>query len=223
VRATHKVRVDLGAVARNAANLASAHPDRAEGVHVECQVPDAPLVVEGDEDLLHRAVFNLALNAVQSPARTRVTVAAEVVPPDHLPGGVTFDGGAVAVRVTDDGPGIAPEIRDRLFDPFFTTKPGGTGLGLAVVHRAIEAHRGLVFVDSTPAGTRFTALLPRQQTRAQATTPTSTAAASDRPHDAGRPDRGDGATTTDTTDTTDRPARRTPRAARSHAKTGGAT
>jgi two-component system sensor histidine kinase PilS (NtrC family) len=64
------------------------------------------------------------------------------------------------VSVVDAGPGIAPDIRDRLFDPFFTTKPGGSGLGLAVVHRAIDAHRGLVFLDTGPAGTRFTIVLP---------------------------------------------------------------
>ena len=69
----------------------------------------------------------------------------------------------VAVRITDSGPGIPPDIRDRVFDPFFTTKAGGTGLGLPIVHRAIEAHRGLVFVDSNGAGTRFTIVLPRTQ------------------------------------------------------------
>jgi signal transduction histidine kinase len=77
--------------------------------------------------------------------------------------GVTFDAGTVALRVRDSGAGIPLEIRDRLFDPFFTTKPGGSGLGLAVVQRAIEAHRGLVFVDSGGNGTRFTIVLPRTQ------------------------------------------------------------
>jgi signal transduction histidine kinase len=59
--------------------------------------------------------------------------------------------------------GIPADIRERLFDPFFTTKPGGTGLGLPVVHRAIEAHRGLVFIDSDDGGTRVTVLLPASQ------------------------------------------------------------
>jgi two-component system sensor histidine kinase PilS (NtrC family) len=78
-----------------------------------------------------------------------------------VPGNLAFDRGAIALRVTDDGPGIAPELRDRLFDPFFTTKPGGSGLGLAIVHRAIEAHRGVVFTDRAEGRTRFTVLLPR--------------------------------------------------------------
>jgi signal transduction histidine kinase len=57
-----------------------------------------------------------------------------------------------------------PEVRDRIFTPFFTTKPRGSGLGLPVVHRAIEAHRGVVLVDSSPgSGSRFTIILPRTQ------------------------------------------------------------
>jgi signal transduction histidine kinase len=76
---------------------------------------------------------------------------------------LSFDRGGVALRVSDNGEGIPEEIRDRLFDPFFTTKPGGTGLGLSVVHRAIEAHKGFVFVDSDTRGTRVTVLLPSYQ------------------------------------------------------------
>jgi nitrogen-specific signal transduction histidine kinase len=80
---------------------------------------------------------------------------------DQLPAGLSaFDHGAVALRVTDDGPGIPAQVRDILFDPFITTKPGGSGLGLPIVHRAVEAHAGVVLVDSSAAGTRFTILLP---------------------------------------------------------------
>jgi two-component system sensor histidine kinase PilS (NtrC family) len=158
--------VDLAEVARGAAGLAAAHPDRHESVRVTCVVPEGdPLNVDGDEDLLHRAVFNLALNAVQAaPAGSEVRIEVAVGSFDALPQGVAFESGAVAVRVTDRGAGISPEIRDRLFDPFFTTKANGSGLGLAVVHRAIEAHRGLVFVDSGAHGTRFTVILPKSQT-----------------------------------------------------------
>jgi hypothetical protein len=51
-------------------------------------------------------------------------------------------------------------MRDRIFEPFVTGKVGGTGLGLPVVHRAVEAHRGIVLVDALEKGTRFTVLLP---------------------------------------------------------------
>lgn len=162
VRVARLEPVDLGEVARGAAKLVSAHPDR-NGVRISCSAPaQESMIVDGDEDLLHRAVFNLALNAVQASApgsEVRIELAAGTF--DPLPAGISFDEGAVALRVSDDGPGIPSEIRARLFDPFFTTKPGGSGLGLAVVHRAIEAHRGLVFVDSSSRGTRFTVVLPR--------------------------------------------------------------
>jgi two-component system sensor histidine kinase PilS (NtrC family) len=163
-RATVIEPVDLGAVVRGATNLAAAHPSRGEDVVVACSMPDDPIVIEADEDLLHRAVFNLALNAVQAaPRGGRVDVDVLPLPADEVPAGAGFDGGAVALRVTDDGPGIPLDLRERMFDPFFTTKEGGTGLGLPVVHRAVEAHRGLVLVDSGSHGTRFTVLLPLAQ------------------------------------------------------------
>ena len=165
VRVTRIDPVDIAAVARGAATLAGAHPDRRAGVDVHCATPEGSLVIEGDEDLLHRAVFNLALNAVQAtPEGGRVRVDVSALAQEHVPAGLAFERGAVMLRVSDTGGGIDPGVRDRLFDPFITTKPGGTGLGLPVVHRAIEAHRGLVFVDSETVGTTFTVLLPARQT-----------------------------------------------------------
>jgi signal transduction histidine kinase len=170
VRVARTDQVDLVAIIRDAATLASSHPDRRDGVRVTCVVPDGDtLIVEGDEDMLHRAIFNLTLNAVQaSPPDGEVRLEASMLDAEALPIGAGFDVGSVAVRVSDDGPGIPAGIRDRLFDPFFTTKPGGSGLGLAVVHRAVEAHRGLVFFDSAGQGTRFTVILPRTHTGARA-------------------------------------------------------
>jgi len=67
------------------------------------------------------------------------------------------------VQVTDQGKGIADSIKERLFEPFVTTKAGGSGLGLSIVHRAVEAHHGFILVDSDGkrSGTRFTVILPR--------------------------------------------------------------
>ncbi len=165
VRVSHTGSVNMADLVREAAQLADAHPDRG-GVGIECTAPeDGSVVVQGDQDLLHRAVFNLLLNAAQaSPPGGTVRVDVAVARPDQLPLGVRNEGGSVSLRVSDQGSGIPMEIRDRLFDPFFTTKPGGSGLGLAVVHRAIEAHRGMVFLDSSPRGTTFTVILPRTQT-----------------------------------------------------------
>ncbi len=165
VRVTRVEPVDLVTVAREAATLVSSHPDRAPGVEVAANVPADPIVVEGDQDLLYRAVFNLTLNAVQaSPPSGRVSVDVAPLTTSDAPAGLSFDRGGVALRVSDQGNGIPEDIRDRLFDPFFTTRPGGSGLGLSVVHRAIEAHKGFVFIDSDPQGTRVTVLLPNYQT-----------------------------------------------------------
>ena len=172
VRVVRTEFVDVAAIVRGAAALAGSHPDRREGVVVTCIAPeDGRLVVHGDEDLLHRAIFNLTLNAVQaSPPGGEVRVEAEPTKDEEQTGlGPPFEFGGIAVRISDNGPGIPPDVRDRLFDPFFTTKPGGSGLGLAVVHRAIEAHRGLVFFDSNGRGTRFTVLLPKDGAAATTT------------------------------------------------------
>lgn len=167
VRVTRGERVNMAEVAQAAVRLADTHPDRKTGVSVSCVVPTETLFVEGDEDLLHRAIFNITLNAVQAAPATsgRVTVELSRLNPEQIPTGVPFEVSAVALRVSDNGPGIPIELRERVFDPFFTTKTGGTGLGLPIVHRAIEAHRGFVFMDSSPKGTRFTVLLPQVQQR----------------------------------------------------------
>ena len=164
VRVARTKPVDLATIARGAASLAHAHPDRDESVRVTCVAPEEPVMLDGDEDLLHRAIFNLALNALQAaPSESEVRIEVAQGRMESIPAGLSFDEDAVSLRVTDSGPGIPAEVRDRMFDPFFTTKANGTGLGLPVVHRAIEAHRGVVLVDSGKRGTRFTVVLPRLQ------------------------------------------------------------
>ncbi|MGI9077048.1 MAG: two-component system sensor histidine kinase NtrB [Gemmatimonadaceae bacterium] len=161
VRVTLVDRVDIGAIAKTATSLAATHPDCRRGVQVTCVAPQDPLLVEGDEDLLHRAVFNIALNAVQAVSeRGSVKVDVSRLPLEQVPRGTPFQQDAIALRVTDNGPGIPDDIRERVFDPFFTTKSGGTGLGLPIAHRAIDAHRGILLVESTANGTQFTVLLP---------------------------------------------------------------
>jgi signal transduction histidine kinase len=156
-------RLDLLSVVRNAAELASSHPSRPQGTTVECDFPRASMEISGDEDMLHRAFFNLVLNALQaSPDDGAVRIEAATLLPQQLDWrAAAFESGAIAVRVIDSGPGISDTARPRLFHPFFTTKPGGSGLGLAIVHRAVEAHHGVVVVDSDATGSRFTVLFPR--------------------------------------------------------------
>lgn len=175
-RVTRVASLDVGAMVTAAATLAASHPDRAAGVEVKIVVdPGAPRV-DGDEDLLHRAVFNLVLNAIQAVDANGV-VQVHVQRASHetyrLPGtAMTTDVPLIAISVSDDGAGVPADLRDRLFEPFVTGKPGGTGLGLPVVHRAVEAHRGVVLVDALPQGTRFTVLIPAtsESSREMATT-----------------------------------------------------
>lgn len=157
--------LDLGAIAKNAARLASSQPGIADGVKIIDKFPSSPMTFEGDEDLMHRAFFNLLLNAVQaSPPNRDVLLEGGELQPHQLPGGhPEFAGGAYGILVTDQGPGIAPQIRDRLFDPFVTTKPGGSGLGLSIVQRAVQAHGGLVTVSQAGEETRFTIVLPKSR------------------------------------------------------------
>jgi two-component system sensor histidine kinase PilS (NtrC family) len=179
VRVARTEPLDLVHLAESSLRLVIAHPHRPPGVQIVSETAPGEFIVEGDEDLLHRAVFNLLLNAVQaSPDVGEVTLRVGPAGPDQLGAGAQFRHGAVALSVIDKGSGIALDIRDRLFDPFFTTKPGGSGLGLAVVHRAIDAHRGLVFLDTGASGTRFTIVLPRaaRSSRPRNSTPVSSAA-----------------------------------------------
>ncbi|MCE9603086.1 MAG: PAS domain S-box protein [Gemmatimonadetes bacterium] len=161
VQVLRRDTLDLRTLVRGAAALAGTHPDRGAQAGLVLDLPDAEVRLDADEDLLHRAVFNLILNAFQaSPPEGEVRVRLRTLAPGEQPLGLPFRGTAHAIEVRDSGPGIAPEIADRLFEPFATTKPGGSGLGLAMVHRAIEAHQGVILVDSTSNGTGFTVLLP---------------------------------------------------------------
>lgn len=161
VQAERREQLDLRDVVRSAVALAGTHPDRSATVPVDVDLPPEPTPLAGDEDLLHRAIFNLVLNACQAVGdQGHIAVSLRAVREADRPAGLPFAGASYALEVRDDGPGIPPDIQDRLFEPFATTKSGGSGLGLAVVHRAIEAHRGVILVDSDRAGTRFTVYFP---------------------------------------------------------------
>jgi two-component system sensor histidine kinase PilS (NtrC family) len=141
-------RLDLARLVRHAVDVVRAHP-QARGVDVAVAVDPAAehAAVHGDEDLLHRAVLNLALNAVQWAGQGgRVEIQVDAVDTDLMAPRL---GAARAVRihVSDTGPGVPEENAEHIFDPFFTRRPGGTGLGLALVQRAADAHGGAVFVD----------------------------------------------------------------------------
>lgn len=117
--------------------------------------------VSADPQLLEQVFVNLLLNALDSlPPGGRVTLtlrrASSPEPPDHA-------APDVLVEVADTGAGISPEALPHIFEPFFTTKSGGkgTGLGLPIAARIVDAHGGAIDVDSEPgAGATFRVRLP---------------------------------------------------------------
>ncbi len=130
-------RCDVRAAVDEAVDL-TARQQAAAGVRVELIGPES-LVADADPDLIGRAVLNLVLNAIEAAAG-RVAV------------GLTPRADGFSLAVSDDGPGIAPGVIDRLFDPFFTTKDVGTGLGLSIVHRIADAHDGTITASNVPGG-----------------------------------------------------------------------
>lgn len=125
---------------------------QASAVRVEADL--APAVAECDPDQIRQVVWNLLSNAAQA-------LGGAARPEPHIRVSCASGPAGVRIEVEDDGPGIAPADLEKIFLPFFTTKSRGTGLGLATVHRIVDAHRGSIRVASAPgAGCRFTVDLP---------------------------------------------------------------
>ena len=94
-------------------------------------------MVSADAELLHRALSNLVLNAIDAmPDGGTLTAAA------------ARKGDAVQIRISDTGTGLTPEECGRLFTPYYTTKQHGTGLGLAIVQSVVADHHGTITVES---------------------------------------------------------------------------
>jgi two-component system OmpR family sensor kinase len=150
--------VDLTRLAIDATSDArAAGPDH----RWQLELPEGPVLVQGDDQRLYQVIANLLSNArMHTPAGTTVTVAL----------GPDYSRGVAELSVTDNGPGIPDELRPDLFERFVradssrSRAAGSTGLGLSIVAAVIAAHRGTVGVDSRPGRTRFTITLPAQVT-----------------------------------------------------------
>jgi two-component system OmpR family sensor kinase len=120
------------------------------------ELPEEPVTVPGDAHRLHQVLANLLANArLHTPVGTTVTISLQT------------DAGSAALKVHDDGPGVAVDIRPKVFERFThgdrrrTEGAGtGTGLGLSIVAAVAEAHGGSVALESRPGSTTFTVRLP---------------------------------------------------------------
>lgn len=127
------------------------------GVRVERDLALAP-TLHADPDKLRRIVINLAGNALDAleEARTRA-------PQLWISSGENLAGTEVWLRIRDNGPGMDPGMRERAFRPFQTSKPDGTGLGLPIVKKLVEAHGGTIELHSSEGvGTEFAIVLPKR-------------------------------------------------------------
>ncbi len=142
-------------------NLLATWRYRLERNNVVAQLQVEPKLpqVEGDLRAMEQIFTNLINNAVDAmsanqPAQSRLLgIKVRQVY-------ANAEQSQVVVSVSDTGPGIPDDIRDRIFEPFFTTKPGGTGIGLAIVKRIVTAHKGSITVESVPGSTVFQVQFP---------------------------------------------------------------
>lgn len=136
-------------VQRLVADCAQRLKKEADEKQVVVSLDIAAATLEGDADLLQAALLNLVKNAVQaSPAQGTVAIEGAQTEAHY------------AITISDSGAGIPTELQARIFEPFYTTREKGTGLGLPLAKKIVEAHRGTLSVESAPGRTVFRCLLP---------------------------------------------------------------
>lgn len=141
-------QVSVNSIVQGVARLHAAQL-AAAGITVDLSLSDVPQI-SADQDLLHRALSNLVMNAVDampSGGQLRLTTRSTEA--------------GVEIAVSDTGTGMSKEEAERLFTPYYTTKQHGTGLGLSIVQSVVTDHGGDVAVESSSTGTTFRIRLPK--------------------------------------------------------------
>ncbi len=132
------VPVNLTQLLRDTASLLTKNPDFTA---IKVEIDDDELHCQADLDQLRQVFLNLMMNAAQAMnGQGTINVLARCV------------NGKCQIEIADRGPGISPEVRDRLFQPFVTSKHRGSGLGLAIAKRIIETHGGTISLEPRPEG-----------------------------------------------------------------------
>ena len=148
------VPVELGGLVQRTADMATLV--RVSPIELKTELPDQPLYVSGDEQMLSQVILNICINACQAmkDAGGTLTVA---LAREERPGS-----GYAVITVSDTGPGIPAGTMENLYDPFYTTKgQDGTGLGLTICQKIVENHKGTIAAANRPeGGAVFTVRLP---------------------------------------------------------------
>jgi signal transduction histidine kinase len=140
---------DAVAIARQVIELERPYAHRTGTELALAPGPDTARVTV-DTGKLHQIVQNLVRNAIEAAGRD-----------GHVSVGVKEEHGALRISVTDDGPGIAPDIQPRIYEPFFSTKESGTGMGMSIVHNFVAMHEGRIDITTGAGGTVVEVTIPR--------------------------------------------------------------
>jgi signal transduction histidine kinase len=149
--------VDLAVLAAEVADL-FAPQARLAGVALRFEAKSAEqstegsssMLIRGDPDMLKQAILNLVTNALEAMKSGGNLVLSALC-----------GDGTITLEVADDGPGIPPDLRDKVFQLYFTTKPKGSGIGLAMTYRAVQLHNGTIdFTSEDGRGTTFRLQFP---------------------------------------------------------------
>ena len=135
------------------------HAEFPEGLEVKRDYDTSLPEITGDKEQLIQAILNVARNGAQATGGlgeirmvTRIARQVTIARMRYRH--------AIAVSIEDDGPGVPPDLADRIFYPLVSGRQGGTGLGLSLAQSFVSQHHGLIEFDSEPGRTRFTLLLP---------------------------------------------------------------
>ncbi len=136
--------LDMNEIVRDVSSLL--RPDAASRhVDIELDLANRPAIVNGDRDLLKQAVMNVVMNGIEAMKNGGSLIVR-----------TQLRDGRIEITVTDSGPGIPPEVKDKIFNLYFSTKPQGSGIGLAMAFRFVQLHDGRIdFSSELGSGTTF--------------------------------------------------------------------
>ncbi len=155
IKSNPDISTEIGPVIDEVLVLAKSHPEYKENIEIDYIRPKNEVIGLGGPDMFKQLLWNLILNSFQAMREKgdKITISCNSIIEKN--GKYTNK-----LSISDNGPGIPPNIREKIFDPFYSTKTDGTGLGLAIVKRIVESLEGKIEFDTDETGTTFDIFLP---------------------------------------------------------------